>query len=629
MIGSTISHYRLVRSLGKGSFGEVFEGVHVHDDHFKVAVKVLHPSTAHDEEFITSLKAECRLLDRLKHPGIVGFRELVIRPGQPPAMVLDLISGGSLEARIERGPMAAPAVVDLLASVLDALAYAHNEGVVHRDIKPGNILLDARGRPLLVDFGIAKAADSGRHTKTGAALGTLAYMAPELFDGVKASPRSDLYAVGLVGWELLAGRQACDANSLMGAMRWHTSTGPPPIDRAVEGVPGELARALSALTAMTPDARPASASAARAKLVGDAEAETPTNGHQWSGTVEVDTLDRDKEAARRDREHGTVVLPPPGPAPAPAPTPAPVPGPARPGGTQRPLVLGVVGVLALAGVGWAVKGTLDSQEEERARSAEAARVEEAARLAEEARVAEVARTGIEEWVTIPGGSFEMGSESGDDDERPVHTVRVSSFELMKTEVTVGQYRKCVEAGDCAAPEAYDSSSGWKKYCNWGQSGREDHPLNCVDWTQAQAFAKWAGGRLPTEAEWEYAARSGGKSWTYPWGPEGAADCTRAVMDDGGKGCGEDRTWPVCSKPAGNSTHGVCDLAGNVWEWVQDTYHDTYNGAPDDGTALEGDASYRVNRGGSWFNTASDLRASNRRGFDPSNRLDDLGFRLAR
>ena len=134
----------------------------------------------------------------------------------------------------------------------------------------------------------------------------------------------------------------------------------------------------------------------------------------------------------------------------------------------------------------------------------------------------------------------------------------------------------------------------------------------MDWNQASTFAKWAGGRLPTGEEWTYAATSGGKSWDYPWGDE-TATCSRAVMDHGGDGCGQDRTWPVCSKPAGNSTHGVCDLAGNVWEWTQET---------------EG-ASYRVYRGGSWSITASSLRASSRGRFDPTYRFSDLGFRLAR
>ena len=302
---------------------------------------------------------------------------------------------------------------------------------------------------------------------------------------------------------------------------------------------------------------------------------------------------------------------------------------------------------------------LDAQE----RRAEAAHREEAERQAAAERLAKLAPV----WVQIAGGTFKMGSASGgrgsyakrpdykssaagalhvlkvrrsqrrlwritrryERDERPVHTVRVGSFELMQSEVTVGQYRQCVEAGACTAPDAYDPSEGGvDKYCNWGQSGREDHPVNCVDWDQAQSFASWAGGRLPTEAEWEYAARSGGESWPYPWGNE-EPTCSLAIMIGGGSwGCGQDGTWPVCSKPAGSSSQGVCDLSGNVWEGVQDTHQDSYRGAPDDGTAWE-DGVWRVNRGGSWFDTAAELRASCRDAEDPSHRSFSMGFRLAR
>jgi len=231
--------------------------------------------------------------------------------------------------------------------------------------------------------------------------------------------------------------------------------------------------------------------------------------------------------------------------------------------------------------------------------------------------------GVAEWVLIPGGTFNMGSNDFSW-AQPVHRVTVPTFEMTKTQVTVEQYKACVDAGACTAPDTGGS-------CNWGQSGRGKHPINCVDWHQAQAYAKWAGGRLPTEAEWEYAARSGGRDWKYPWGNENAT-CDRAVMDDGGNGCGRNSTWPVCSKPRGNTTQGLCDMAGNVWEWVQDWYHDSYNGAPTDGSAWEKPTgSSRVGRGGSWdrYAVAGRVRAANRIGDLPGNRIRSVGFRLAR
>ena len=228
-----------------------------------------------------------------------------------------------------------------------------------------------------------------------------------------------------------------------------------------------------------------------------------------------------------------------------------------------------------------------------------------------------------EWVRIEGGSFFMGSNDGDSDERPIHSVTVPTFEMSKTAVTVDQYRACVDAGTCTAPKT-------GTYCNWGKSDRGSHPIICVDWDQAQAFANWVGGRLPSEAEWEYAARSGGGDCKYPWGDEDAT-CERAVMNDGsGYGCGRDSTWPVCSKLKGNTTHGLCDMAGNVWEWVQDWYHDSYNGAPTDGLAWESPTgSYRVNRGGSWYFGARSVRAAYRYYGVPRSRYGYLGFRLAR
>ena len=225
------------------------------------------------------------------------------------------------------------------------------------------------------------------------------------------------------------------------------------------------------------------------------------------------------------------------------------------------------------------------------------------------------------WMSIPGGTFMMGSDAGEPDERPVHQVTVPEFEMNRTEVTVEQYQACVYTGVCSEPDTGGS-------CNWGVAGRGDHPVNCVDWQQAVDFCGFAGGRLPSEAEWEYAARGGGQDVTYPWGDE-SPSCAYAVMNDGGSGCGEDRTWAVCSKTAGNTAQGLCDMAGNVWEWVQDWHHSDYNGAPADGSAWEDPSgSYRVRRGGSFYYDGA-LRASNRRSDGPSDRSGLIGCRCAK
>ena len=242
-------------------------------------------------------------------------------------------------------------------------------------------------------------------------------------------------------------------------------------------------------------------------------------------------------------------------------------------------------------------------------------------------------TGID-WVKIPGGTFQMGSKESSN-EQPVHRVRVKAFELARTEVTNGQYLACVKAGGCTSPHWDDGScyvyvgSVWRKGKLSDSFRGDNQPVVCVDWSQAVAFSRWAGGRLPTEAEWEYAARSGGRDQRYPWGNE-KASCRRAIMNDGGLGCGKKQTWPVCSKASGNSAHGLCDLAGNVWEWVEDWYHGDYKGAPSDASAWTSPAgSNRVVRGGGCRNVAGNCRAADRGRDFPGNRFDSLGFRPAR
>ncbi|MFI5363329.1 MAG: formylglycine-generating enzyme family protein [Elusimicrobiota bacterium] len=216
-----------------------------------------------------------------------------------------------------------------------------------------------------------------------------------------------------------------------------------------------------------------------------------------------------------------------------------------------------------------------------------------------------------EWVRIPGGSYTMGS--GTQDEAPAHRVAVKPFELARTLVTNKQYKDCVVEGACSPAESKGETFEG-----------DDQPVVGVDWNQARAFCAWAGGRLPSEAEWEYAARGAGRDREYPWGDEDAA-CDKAVVG----GCRYKATAPVCSKPAGKTRQGLCDMAGNAWEWVQDWYHSSYYGAPKDALAWEDKGAARVVRGGSWYNVPKNARCADRVSYDPSYRSFDLGFRPAR
>jgi formylglycine-generating enzyme required for sulfatase activity len=213
-------------------------------------------------------------------------------------------------------------------------------------------------------------------------------------------------------------------------------------------------------------------------------------------------------------------------------------------------------------------------------------------------------------VWVPAGAFTMGSDSGESDARPARKVTLSGYWIYKTEVTVAQYRKYCDATGADMPE--DPGWGWK----------DAHPIVNVTWDDATAYSAWAGVSLPTEAQWEKAAR-GTDGREYPWGSGWSA--AKCVNDTGG---GASSTLPVGSKPAGASPYGCQDMAGNAWEWCADWYSDGYYAsAPDRNPTGPAQGEYRVLRGGSWNNNNADnFRAHYRNRNDPDNRKNNQGFR---
>lgn len=231
------------------------------------------------------------------------------------------------------------------------------------------------------------------------------------------------------------------------------------------------------------------------------------------------------------------------------------------------------------------------------------------------------------------GSFE---NAGQVFEYPRHKEIIRDFEMLRTEVTVSQYEACVKAGACW--ETIDAGPG----CNYVSDNHERQPINCIDWYQAHTFCIWAGARLPTEAEWEYAARSRGRDIEFPWGNE-PPDCARAALDekstDDGKksiNCGQWKggTSPVCSRPTGNSEQGICDLIGNVHEWTADWFYPSYDKSKfssvpkmlDGKTKME--TSMRVLRGGGIRSDAG-VGARRRVLHDPTFFYSGLGVRCVR
>jgi formylglycine-generating enzyme required for sulfatase activity len=217
---------------------------------------------------------------------------------------------------------------------------------------------------------------------------------------------------------------------------------------------------------------------------------------------------------------------------------------------------------------------------------------------------------------IAGGRFTMGCNQALDlacgaDEFPTHQVTLSAFEIDRHEVTQGQYQQCVGAGMCTLPAA-----------NYDPAATPDLPARDITWDQARAYCQFAGDRLPTEAEWEKAAR-GNDGRIYPWGNE-LPECARANF----LGC-VGAPWTGAGS-AGESPNGEFEAAGNVWEWVADYYDPSYYASsPAQDPTGPAAGSYRVARGGSYATPADALRTSNRVSGDPSLAYDDIGVRCAR
>jgi formylglycine-generating enzyme required for sulfatase activity len=274
---------------------------------------------------------------------------------------------------------------------------------------------------------------------------------------------------------------------------------------------------------------------------------------------------------------------------------------------------------------------------------------------------DAAGTCPEEMVLVPGHTFTMGSNDGDADENPPHRVKLSTFCIDRTEVTVADYRVCTKEArngvTCSrAPTTvqyseYSATDAklWSQFCNGDKAEKERHPVNCVDWQQADAYCRWAGKYLPTEAQWEYAAR-GKDGRKYPWDKE-KGEPSAKLLNACGKECrelgkrnkrdwkvmyeeydGAEATADVTKYEQGVSPFGALNMAGNVWEWVADWY----GPYPADGKIIAQDpkgpdkGTYRVVRGGGWIlDDPSRVRAAIRGGFDVSDRNNDVGFRCAR
>ncbi|HPL80999.1 MAG TPA: bifunctional serine/threonine-protein kinase/formylglycine-generating enzyme family protein, partial [Anaerolineaceae bacterium] len=627
-----LGKYQIIKELGRGGFGIVYEAKDlVLDRH--VALKVLHGQLTVDPLFLERFEQEAKLAAKLEHPNLVPVYDF----GQAKGfnfIAMGLMTGGSLKDHFEKhGALDPWRAKKVLEDVLNGLVVIHENGIVHRDLKPTNILFDQYGVGRLSDLGFAKALHSDlSHSSRGGIVGTAAYMAPEVWYGKETSPLSDIYSLGCIIYEMLTGNALFDADTAAESMTKHLITGPvfteklhKPwqmlIEKCLAKDPAEryqTAKAVledlkfglldaaeerqSEIVLSSQDDEPAE-DVPRAV---EEELSTPESGvsyipAQGAGSVEstygkyedygYGALEKEALRAGKEAQRSTPVR-----------YIQPAPDALTPGQMLElspfkrlrirlpwllPLSLGVV-ITLLAVVLFNIVQKNHAQQyiakatetPTRSYTVQPSPTKVPTNTPIPTNTPRPTKTNTPtntpppalgvgstlvrekdgmEMVYVPEGTFTMGSNNVDY-EKPAREVYLDAYWIDKYEVSNAQYKICVEAGECNEPQSTD---------RYNNSNYANHPVVNVDWHQASAYCEWAGGRLPTEAEWEKAAR-GPNGNKYPWGND-SPSCS--LVNYGG--CIDDTTV-VGSYPAGASYYGAMDMAGNVWEWVNDWWSGRYD-----------------------------------------------------
>lgn len=372
--GAFLGRYRLVEKAGAGGMSEVWKA----DDttlHRSVAVKVILAPIAEDPTYQERFLREARLVAGLDHPNVLpvyDFGTATVDGSEVSYLVMPLVPGGSLKTHIT-GPMPFGIAVAWLAAVGSALDHAHAKGILHRDVKPANVLVDSQGRPLLADFGLARSSETvSGLTQTGTVLGTPLYMAPEQAQGVPLDARADQYALGVIAFEVLTGVVPFHADSPLAVLHQHVVEPPPPASTLVPGFPAAADAVLAKALAKKPDDRypdcscfiaalaaalgvPLAAATGSAAVVAVAAgsekaAEASPSGAETSGAA---TVVSGPDVDPRSRLAAPASVPPPPAAPAAAPgahreTPAPtVPSAKRTSSGARVLLAAGIVLVAL------------------------------------------------------------------------------------------------------------------------------------------------------------------------------------------------------------------------------------------------------------------------------------------
>lgn len=256
LIGRRLGKYEITELLGQGGMATVYKGYQPDIDRF-VAIKVLPPHPGQNAHFVDRFRLEAKTIAGLQHPHILPMHDYG-SDGDILYLVMAYVSGGSLKDRIERGPMSVNETEAIVRQVASAMDYAHRRGVIHRDIKPDNILLDAEGHALLADFGIVKLLEGDKTTgltATGGVLGTPAYMAPEQSQGMSITEKADIYSLGVIVYEMLTGRQPYQADTPMQVMLKHITDPVPSVLEVRGNLPPALEPVMMRVLSKNPEDR--------------------------------------------------------------------------------------------------------------------------------------------------------------------------------------------------------------------------------------------------------------------------------------------------------------------------------------------------------------------------------------
>ena len=662
-----LGKYEIVDLIGSGAYAEVYKAV---DTVLRrtVALKLLKPSLLSDDEAVPRFLQEAQTAANLIHPHIAWVWDLGELDGRY-YLAMRYIDGESLDKVLKtKGQLSWDEAIKYISQISDALTFAHAGGLVHRDIKPQNIMISPKDGAVLTDFGLVRAMEAGSiGTRTGALMGTPAYMAPEIWQGEPAGPAADQYSLACVLVEMLTGKPLFGGPTPPAVMRQHLLEGPRLPEVWPVGCPTGLTNVVRQALAQNPAERHSGIPAFVAALMqpeppADARSDVRISDEQPVLEAEKPAADLPQiladlspdvpvpsdplPAAALKAAPSQPVTPPPPDLPRssdqdkpnlgyPPRKTSPISRPRLPVWAIALIILGGLGFLAICGLGtaWMMDWLPGSSPTAVvvANPTKTPLPPVTATTKPTTRPITACTEIGQTWTSpvdgmtlfcVPAGDFLMGSTDGDGypdaDEKPQHTVYMDAYWIDQTEVTNAQYARCVAAGDCQAPGSVESNHRDNYY---GNSAYANYPVIYVSWDDAVDYCAWAGRELPSEAEWEKAAR-GTDGRIYPWGNQapnsGLLNFDMNIGD----------TTAVGSYPDGASPYGALDMAGNVWEWTQDWYDENYYSSQTTWRNPAGPSSTagRVVRGGSWHDGSGRVRAAYRYWRDPDFRNYYQGFR---